>query len=42
MRTGGALIVARKNASRAWRVKAIAEHAIQTGVKIVGSVMNDY
>jgi hypothetical protein len=36
------LIVVRKNASRAWRVKGVADHAVQTSATIVGTVMNDF
>jgi hypothetical protein len=35
------MIVARKNASRFSRVRAIAEHAVQTSATIVGTVLND-
>ena len=42
MRAGGGLIVVRKNASRAWRVRGIADHAIQTSATIVGTVLNDF
>jgi len=42
MRAGGGLIVARRNASRAGRVRGIAEHAIQTNATIVGTVLNDF
>jgi chain length determinant protein tyrosine kinase EpsG len=40
--TGGAMIVARKNASRFARVRGIAENAIQTSATIVGTVLNDF
>ena len=42
MRAGGALIVARKNSSRFWRVRGIADSAVQTSATIVGTVLNDY
>jgi chain length determinant protein tyrosine kinase EpsG len=42
MRAGGGLIVARKNGTRASRVRGIAEHAIQTNATIVGTVLNDF
>jgi chain length determinant protein tyrosine kinase EpsG len=42
MRAGCALIVVRKNASRAWRVRGIADHAVQTNTTIVGTVLNDF
>jgi receptor protein-tyrosine kinase len=41
MRVGCALIVVRKNASRAWQVRGIADHAAQTHTTIVGTVLND-
>ena len=41
-RTGSALIVVRKNASRAWQVRGIAHHAVQTNTTIVGTVLNDF
>jgi protein-tyrosine kinase len=39
---GGAIIVARKNASRMGRIRSVAENAAQTGTTIVGTVLNDY
>jgi protein-tyrosine kinase len=42
MRAGGALIVVRKNASRAWRVKGVADDAALTSAAIVGTVFNDF
>jgi chain length determinant protein tyrosine kinase EpsG len=42
MRAGGALLVVRKNASRSWRVRGIADHAVQTSATIVGTVLNDF
>jgi chain length determinant protein tyrosine kinase EpsG len=42
MRAGGGLIIARKNGTRAWRVRGIAEHAVQTSATIVGTVLNDF
>lgn len=42
MRAGGALIVVRKNTSRFWRVRGIADHAVQTSATIVGTVLNDF
>ena len=38
----GALIVARKDVSRFGRVRAVAEHALQTSATIVGTVLNDF
>ena len=42
MRAGSALIVVRKNATRAWQVRGIADHAVQTNITIVGTVLNDF
>ena len=42
MRAGGALLVVRKNASRFWRVRGIADHAVETSATIVGTVLNDF
>ena len=42
MRAGGGLIVARKNGTRASRVRGIAQHAIETNATIVGTVLNDF
>jgi Mrp family chromosome partitioning ATPase len=42
MRAGGGLIVARKNGTRASRIRSIAEHAIETNATIVGTVLNDF
>jgi len=39
---GGAMIVARKNASRFMRVRSIAELAIQNSATIVGTVLDDF
>jgi protein-tyrosine kinase len=41
-RAGSALIVVRKNASRVWQVRGIADHAVQTNTTIVGTVLNDF
>ena len=35
-------IVARKNGTRASRVRNIAEHAIETNATIVGTLLNDF
>ena len=37
-----ALIVVRKNSSRAWQVRGIAEGAEKSSVTLVGTVLNDY
>ena len=42
MRAGGALLVVRKNASRFWRVRGIADHAVETSATIVGTVLNEF
>jgi receptor protein-tyrosine kinase len=39
---GGAMIVVRRNASRISRVRGLAESLAQTGVTIVGTVLNDF
>ena len=42
VRAGAALIVARKNASRAWRVQGISDSVAQAKATIVGAVLNDF
>ena len=42
MRAGCGLIVVRKNATRVWQVRGIADHAVQTNTTIVGTVLNDF
>jgi protein-tyrosine kinase len=42
MTVGCALIVARKNTSRAWRVRAVADGSVQTSAAVVGTVLNDF
>lgn len=39
---GSALIVVRKNATRAWRVQGIANNATQSSCTLVGTVLNDF
>ncbi len=39
---GAALIVVRKNASRTWRVRGVADGAAQSSTTLVGTVLNDY
>ncbi len=39
---GAALIVVRKNASRLWRVRGIADRAAEIKATIVGTVLNDH
>ena len=41
MKAGSALIVVRKNAARAWRVRGIADSAAQGSTTIIGTVLND-
>jgi protein-tyrosine kinase len=42
MRAGSALVVVRKNVSRAWRVRGIADNAAQTSATVVGTVLNEF
>lgn len=42
VRAGSALIVVRKNSSRAWRVRGIADCAVKTNATVVGTVLNDF
>ena len=42
VRAGAALIVARKNSARTWRVQGISDSVAQSRVTIVGSVLNSY
>ncbi len=39
---GGAMIVARKNASRFGRVRGVADNVTQTSATVVGTVLNDF
>ena len=39
---GCAMIVVRKNASRFWRVRGVADNAVQTSAAVVGTVLNDF
>lgn len=41
-RAGGALLVARKNASRAWHVRALSDAVAQANAALVGTVLNDF
>ena len=41
-RAGGVLIVARKNQSLLSDINAMAEQIVQSGAKVVGSVMVDF
>jgi protein-tyrosine kinase len=42
VRTGAALLVARTNATRTWRVQGISDKVLEAKATIVGSVLNDY
>ena len=42
VRAGAALIVARKNSVRSWRVQGVSDSVAQAKATIVGSVLNDY
>lgn len=42
VRTGAALIVARKDMARKWRVQGVSETVAQARATIVGAVLNDY
>ncbi len=42
VRTGAALIVARKNTARKWQVQGVSDSVAQTRATIVGAVLNSY
>jgi protein-tyrosine kinase len=42
VRAGAALIVARKNAARMWRVRGVSDTVSQASTTIVGAVLNDF
>ncbi len=42
LRAGAALIVVRKNASRKWQVRAVADHSGQASVNVIGTVLNEF
>jgi chain length determinant protein tyrosine kinase EpsG len=42
LRARSALIVVRKNATRAWRVRGVADHAARSSTTLLGTVLNDY
>ena len=42
VRAGAALIVTRRNASRAWRVQGVSGRVLEAKVSIVGAVLNEY
>lgn len=42
VRAGAALIVARKNATRMWRVRGVSNTVVQASATVVGTVLNDF
>lgn len=42
VRAGAALIVARKNVARMWRVRGVSDSVAHASATVVGSVLNDY
>jgi receptor protein-tyrosine kinase len=42
VRAGAAMIVARINATRLWRVQGVSDHVAQAKATIVGTVLNDF
>lgn len=42
VRAGAAMIVARKNATRMWRVQGVTDSVVQARSTIVGTVLNDF
>jgi protein-tyrosine kinase len=42
VRAGAALIVARRDAARTWRVQGVSQRFVEAKATIVGSVLNDY
>jgi protein-tyrosine kinase len=42
VRAGAALIVARRNATRLWRVRGVSDSVLQAKATIVGAVFNDF
>ncbi len=42
LRAGAALIVVRKDATRVWEVRGIADRAARSSTTLVGTVLNDY
>jgi len=42
VRAGAALVVARKNSARSWRVQGVSDKVAQAKATIVGAVLNDY
>jgi len=42
IRSGAALMVARKNSARSWRVQGVSDRVVQAKATIVGAVLNDF
>jgi chain length determinant protein tyrosine kinase EpsG len=42
LRAGAAVIVVRKNATRMWRARGVADHASQARATVVGAVLNEF
>jgi protein-tyrosine kinase len=42
MRAGAALIVARKNATRMWRMRGVSETVTNASATVIGTVLNDF
>jgi chain length determinant protein tyrosine kinase EpsG len=42
VRAGAALIVARKNATRMWRVRGVSDTVTQASATVIGTVLNDF
>lgn len=42
IRAGAALIVVRKNATRMWQVRAIADNSSQASATVIGTVLNEF
>ena len=42
VRAGAALIVARKNVTRMWRVRGVSDTVVQASATVVGTVLNDF
>jgi receptor protein-tyrosine kinase len=42
VRAGAALIVARKNIAKMWRVRGVSDTVTQASATVVGTVLNDF
>jgi protein-tyrosine kinase len=42
VRAGGALIVARKNSTRMWKVRGVSDSVVDTSATVVGTVLNEF